>query len=197
MNINKNKNKKNNNKNIKLNYLQYSQESINLKVKTLYILSLLFKIVLLIPFFNIFITDILSRYIKLLAISNNLFRFIISLTVSTLISLLICKKEYSKNPLFLDDKIVVSNRQKSNGSYENIYLSKFIILLGFNIICILPLSGIASLTFSSIICFILNLMPSLSFIISSTKYLLTLIFLKLLSDAFNKQLIKYLRTKNE
>ena len=194
MNTNKNKNK---NENIKLNYLQYSQESIDLKVKTLYILSLLFKIALLIPFLNILITDVLSRYIKFLALSNSLFRFMISLVISILISLLICKKEYSNNPLFLDDKLAVSNRQKSNGSYENIYLSKFTILLGFNIICILPLSGIASLTVSSIICFILNLIPSLGFMISSIKYLLTLTLLKLLSDAFNKPLIKYLRNKKE
>ena len=194
MNTNKNKNK---NENIKLNYLQYSQESIDLKVKTLYILSLLFKIALLIPFLNILITDVLSRYIKFLALSNSLFRFMISLVISILISLLICKKEYSNNPLFLDDKLAVSNRQKSNGSYENIYLSKFTILLGFNIICILPLSGIASLTVSSIICFILNLIPSLGFMISSIKYLLTLTLLKLLSDAFNKPLIKYLRNRKE
>lgn len=196
MNINKNKNKKNNT-NIKLDYLQYSQESINLKIKILYILSLLFKISLLIPFFNIFITDILYRYIKFSAVNNQLVRFLISFIISIIVSFLICKKDYSKNPLFLDDKIIVSNRQKSNGSYENIYLSKFIVFLGFNIICILPLSGIASLTISSILCLILNLIPSLSFSISFTKYLLTLIFFKLLSDLFNKQLIQYLRNKKE
>lgn len=193
----KNNKNKNNNKNIKLNYLQYSHESINLKVKILYISSFLFKIALLIPFFNIFIINILGRYFKFLAYTNDLFRFIISLVASILVSIIICKKEYSKNPLFLDDKIVVSNRQKSNGSYENIHLSKFTILLGSNIICILPLSGVASLTISSIICFILKLIPSLGFTMSFIKYLLTLIIFKFLSDSFNKTLIVYLRNKKE
>ena len=192
-----NKNKKNNKHNI-FNPLPYSEESINLKVRILYFLSLGLKLAILVPFFNILITEFISKKITYFSISSSYINLSIALLLSIIISLLISDKSYTKDPLFLDDKVIVSNRQKSNGSYENIYLSKFILLLGSNIICIIPLSAIAGLTVSNIICFILKYIPIFgASTISLLKYLFTIIILKVLVNIFNKPLISYLRNKKE
>lgn len=192
--------KKNNKNNLNkiFNPLPYSEESINLKVRTLFFLSLGLKLAILIPFFNILITDFISIKIAYFRISSNYVNLFIALVLSIITSLLINSKYYAKDPLFLDDKIIVSNRQKSNGSYENIYLSKFVLLLGSNIICIIPLSAIVGLTVSNIICFILKFIPIFEpSTISLLKYLFTIIILKLLVNTFNKPLVSYLRNKKE
>ena len=192
------KNKKNKNKNINFKALPYSKESIDLKVKTLYFLSLGLKVAILIPFFNILITEFISKKITYFSISGDHINLCISLVLSIIISLLTSKKYYAQEPLFLDDKVIVSNKQKSNGIYENVYLSKFTLLLGANIICIIPLSTIIGLVGSNIICLILKLIPIFeTSTISLLKYLFTIILLKILVNIFNKPLIRYLINKKE
>lgn len=185
---------KKNNK--KFENLQYSEESINLKIKILYFLTLAFKIAIFTPLIKIMFNTITNQFYIFLRI-NDLFLNLAFLIVSILISLASTKKEIIKDPLFLDDKVVVSNRKKSNGYYEDIYLDKFKLLIGFTVIFIIPVSFIASLTISSLICLILGLIPILEVWIAVIKYILTIVIFKFLYNTFYKTFLRYLRNKKE
>lgn len=175
----------------------YSQESIAIKLNILYFSLLLLKILILAPFIFMILRYLTASKLFISIGFNGFLIKIGSLIFSILLSLISTKKEIIKNPLFLDDNIVISNKKKSNGAYENIYTNKFKILLGFNIACIIPLCFIISLTISSLICLIIKLF-SLSYSINLIiKYFLTLILLSSLSKSFNEPLIKYLRNKQD
>ena len=192
--------KNNKNKNIKKaksTILPYSEESINLKLKILYILSLGLKVAILVPFFNIILRQFISKKILYFAINSSTINLLISLLLSILFAILTTKKQFTSDPIFLDDKIIVSNRQKSNGSYENIYLSKFVLLLSANIIFIIPLTTIIGLIASSVAGFILGVINISTNVILLLKYLITILVLKILSNSFNKPLIIYLKNKKD
>lgn len=173
----------------------YSKESIDNKLIIIYIMTITLKILTYTPFIYLIIKDIFIDNLSLLVNTSTILINIGCLSSSIIISLISTKKESIENPLFLDDDIVISNKQKKNGIYENVYLDKFKILIGVNFICIIPLCFIISLTISSIICFIFYLLPSISFLNSVVKYFLTLFLLNLLVKTFNEPLIKYLRDK--
>lgn len=173
----------------------YSPESIDIKLKIMYFSTLIFKILVLTPLIYLIIKDLLIEKFFTLIYVNNFLIITVSLIISTLLSLISTKKEPIKSPLFLDDNIIISNKKKSNGHYENVYANKFNLLLGFNIVCIIPLCFIISLTISSLICLIFNLFPSMANVSLIIKYLLTLILLNSSSKTFNEPLIKYLRNK--
>lgn len=175
----------------------YSQESIDIKLNIIYFSLLLLKILILTPFIFLvirYLTD--SKFFMSIGLSSFLIK-IGSLIFSILLSLISTKKKIIKNPLFLDDNIAISNKKKSNGTYENIYTNKFKILLGFNIACIIPLCFIIALTISSLICLIIKIFPLTNSISLIIKYFLTLILLSSLSKSFNEPLIKYLRNKQD
>lgn len=176
---------------------QYSEDSINMKLNIIYFSIFLLKILAITPFIFFSIRYlIISKFFMLINSSGFLVK-IISLIISVLLCLITTKKKIIKNPLFLDDNIIISNRKKSNGYYENIYANKFKILLGFNIVCIIPLCFIMALTISSLICLIFKLFPLSTSINLIIKYFLTLILLNSLSKSFNGLLIEYLRNKQD
>lgn len=171
----------------------YSEESIALKIHQLYLFSVFLKTIILSPLLYLIISDIVIEKFNILININDLFLKIIILITSIVLSLLTTKRELIENPLFFDDEVIISNKKKNNGSYKDISTNKFKILLGINIACIIPLCFIASLTVSSLICLAFNLIPDISFIIPTFKYLLTIILFNMLSKTFNDALIKYLR----
>lgn len=183
--------------NKKVEIYPYSPESINIKLKVIYFLILIFKILVFAPLIYLIVKDLLvGKFFTSVNISD-FFVEIGCLAISILLSLISTKKEPIKNPLFLDDNMIISNKKKNNGNYENIYANKFKLLLGFNIVCIIPLCFIISLTISSLICLIFNLFPTMASISMIIKYLLTLILLNSLLKTFNEPLIKYLRNKQD
>lgn len=171
----------------------YSEESIALKMHQLYLLSIFFKTIILSPLLYLIIRDIVILKFNISININDLFLKLIVLIIAIVLSLLTTKKELIKNPLFLDDEVVISNKKKSNGNYEDISTNKFKILLGLNIACLIPLCFILALTISSLICLIFDLIPNTSFIIPTFKYILTIILFNISSNTFNDALIKYLR----
>lgn len=175
----------------------YSPESIEIKLKVLYLLTLTFKTLALAPLIYLIIKEVLSGKLFILVNVSNFLITIGCLVTAILLSLISTRKNLIKNPLFLDDNMIISNKKKNNGHYENIYANKFKLLLGFNIICIIPLCFTISLTVSSLICLIFNLFPSMDSISLIAKYFLTLILLNSLSKTFNEPLIKYLRNKQD
>lgn len=172
----------------------YSKESIELKIYKLYLFTIFFKTIIISPLLYLILSDIVVSKLNISISVNNLFLKIILVIISIILSLLTTKRECIRNPLFLDDEVTISNKQKNNGSYEDISTNKFKILLGVNIAGIIPLCFIVALTISSIICLTFNLIPSISFIVPTFKYILTIILFNILSKTFNDALIKYLRT---
>lgn len=171
----------------------YSKESINSKLNLLFILSLILKIFILFPLINLIFSAILIDKFNLFTNFNQIFINLLNLILTVLISILSTKKNYIENPLFFDDEVLISNRKKNNGDYEDIYTNKFNIFLGFNIILILPLCLIISLTISSIVCLVFTVFPSIKFLLNIIKYIITLIFFKILISTFNDLLINYLK----
>lgn len=183
--------------NTKVEIYPYSPESISIKLKIIYFSMIIFKTLVLTPFIFLIAKDLLiGKFFTWININSFLIK-IGCLVISILLSLISTKKELIENPLFLDDNMIISNKKKSNGNYENVYTNKFKLLLGSNIICIIPLCFIISLTISSLVCLIFKLFPSMDSISLIIKYFLTLILLNSLSKTFNEPLIKYLRNKQD
>lgn len=176
---------------------QYSEDSINIKLKIIYFSIFLLKLLAITPFIFSSIKYLITIKFFMLIKLNGLLVKVVSLVISLLLCLITTKKKIIKNPLFLDDNIIISNRKKSNGYYENIYTNKFKIILGANIVCIIPLCFIIALTISSLICLVFKLFTLSDSMILIIKYFLTLILLNSFSKSFNELLIKYLRNKQD
>lgn len=175
----------------------YSEESINLKLKIIYISSLILRMIIILPFLLLIHNNIYFYKMSFIYKIPKFIRILLCLIISIVLSVITTKKQTIKNPLFLDDSLVISNKKKSNGIYEDVSTSKFNLLFGFNIACIIPLSFILGLTISSILCLILNLFHMDYIVVSIIKYILTIIFFKMLANTFNNALIVYLRTKKD
>lgn len=182
-------------KKINNEYNNTYSETIDLKVRSIYFLIVCFKIIIISPFISLVLKEIILKQINTF-LNNSIYNIGLSILIATLISLVSTKPKCIKNPLFLEDKILISSNLKNNGDYEDVYSDKFKILLVCNIIGIVPLSFLMALTVSSIICLIFNFLPSLLWINGSMKYFLTLILLNILVKTFNEPFIKYLRYKN-
>ena len=177
------------------NTTQYSEESISTKLKIIYFFLLVFKIILFTPFIHMILKELPINYLNIIRYKTMDLRILWSLLISIFISFIFTKKTSIKNPLFLDDKIVISNKKKNNGNYEDIYIDKFKLLCGFNLIFIIPLGSVIALTISSILCIALSIIKPIMFLIPIIKYFLTLLILYIISTNFNKYTILYLKNK--
>lgn len=181
---------------------EYFSDALELKIKILYFLILLLKIVLFYPLIYIFMKDIIisgavvDKFILLVKMN----KFILNtlyLICAILISLVSTNTDFIDDITFLNDRMLISTNIKNNGDYEKVYSDKFKIYIGFNIICILPLAFLMALTISSVICLVFSLFPKISFMLTFIKYFLTLVLFKSILKTFNEPFIKYLKKKND
>lgn len=161
---------------------QYSDESINLKIKVLFILKVLFKMSILSP-----LVLSLSNYKTL---DSNPIILPILIFTSLIFSIFSSKDNFKEDKYFLDDKVVISNKINKQGEKEDVCLSKFAIILFSSILFIIPFLFILSLSIGTIISIPLNLFVSEKMIVFIIKYALTLLIFSKVFKISNNILIE-------
>lgn len=171
-------------------YLLYTEESLSKKDNILKLLISLLETFLLLPIIQT-VVEMINIHISKIIILSILFIFFL------LCFYIFNKKKYNFSEwVFLDDEITLLTDKRLDGETKDFVVNKFSLVIGANILVIIPFSLTFSVIIASVVSFIFTLFLDALFV-NLIKFTLIVLIFKQFFEPCNNILIKYLNTEKE